>query len=135
MSANTMENDMLSTVKDTMEAYFKTHDIQYVTEDAVFVNMSTGEETKGREAIGEMLHYIYHIAFDASAHFTNSLITEHKAFVEGRFRGTHIGYFAGMPPTNKKVDVPICVTYDLENGFIKKARIYLLGDVLMQQLS
>jgi predicted ester cyclase len=123
-----------ATVKN-MEAYFNTHDVQYVSEDAVFINMGTGEESKGREAIGEMLHYIYHVAFEAKAEFSNNIITEDKALVEGFFNGKHIGEFAGIPPTGKNVNVPFAVTYDLKNGLIKKARIYMLGDVLMRQLS
>ena len=123
-----------ATVKN-MEAYFKTHDVQFVTEDAVFINMGTGEESRGREAIGEMLYYIYHIAFDAKAEFSNNIITDDKALVEGFFIGKHIGEFAGIPPTGNKVNVPLAVSYDLEKGLIKKARIYMLGDVLLRQLS
>lgn len=120
--------------KKNMEAYFDTHDVKYVTEDAVFINMGTGEETRGREAIGQMLHYIYHVAFDAKAEFDGSIITEERAMVEGFFRGKHIGEFAGIPATHKEVKVPLCVTYKLKDGLIKEARIYMLGDVMMRQL-
>lgn len=34
----------------------------------------------------------------------------------------------------KPVNVPLCVTYNLENGSIKEARIYMLGQVMMQQI-
>jgi len=30
--------------------------------------------------------------------------------------------------------MPLCVTYDLEGDKMKKARVYMLMDVLMQQL-
>jgi predicted ester cyclase len=135
-----MENVMLqpevdSVSRQNMEAYFKTHDVQYVAEDAVFTNMSNGEETKGREAVGQFLHYMYHIAFDARAIIRNTIITEDKATMEATFEGTHIGEFAGIQPTNKKISVPLCVTYDLENGLVKKARIYLLTDVMLRQLT
>jgi|SRR5437762_9318179 len=130
-----LEKDVLSTAKENMEAYFQTHDVKYVAEDAVFKHMSTGDEYKGREQIGGMLHYMYHIAFDAKAEITNKIITEKKALLELNFVGKHIGEFAGMPPTNKAVNVPTCISYDLEDGLIKKARIYMLGDVMMKQLS
>ena len=121
--------------KKNMEAFFKTHDVQYVTQDAVFINMGSGQKTEGREAIGKMLHYLYHVAFDAQLIFTNSIITEDKAMVEGFFKGIHIGEFAGIPASNKRVDVPLCVTYDLEHGLIKKASFYMLGDVMIKQLT
>ena len=124
----------LDLAKKNMEAYFNSHDVQYVADDAVFINMGSGERTEGREAIGQMLQYFYHIAFDAQAEFTNSIITENKAMVEGLFTGKHIGEFAGITATNKVVSVPLCVTYNHEKGLIKEAKIYMLGDVMMRQL-
>ena len=129
-----LDKPELSLSKKNMEAYFTSHDVQYVADDAVFINMGSGERTAGREAIGQMLQYIYHIAFDAHAEFTNSIITENKAMVEGMFIGKHIGEFAGITATNKMVSVPLCVTYILEKGLVKEAKIYMLGDVMMRQL-
>ena len=129
-----LEKKSISTTQQNMESFFKTHDAKYVAEDAVFKNMSTGEETKGREAISGMLHYMYHIAFDAKAEIINTIITGDKALLEAGFKGRHVGEFAGMQPTNKEVNVPLCVSYDLEDGLIKQARIYMLSDVMMRQL-
>jgi predicted ester cyclase len=129
-----LEREEISLAKKNVEAYFNSHDVQYVTEDAVFTSMNTGEETHGREAIGQMLNYFYHVAFDAKAEITNKVITEKKAVFEFNFKGKHIGEFDGMQPTNKEVNVPTCVSYDLENGLIKKGRIYMLVDVMMKQL-
>lgn len=117
-----------------MKAYFETHDVQYVAEDAVFTNMGTGEKYEGKEAIAQMLHYIYHVAFDAHAEQTNYIITADKAMVEGLFIGKHTGDFAGIPTTQKMVSVPMCVCYDLEGGLIKQARVYMPGEVMIQQL-
>ena len=130
-----LEKDALSIAKENMEAYFQTHDVKYVAEDAVYKHMSTGEEYVGREQIGAMLHYMYHVAFDARGEIRNTIVTKDKAVLEADFTGKHIGEFAGLQPTNKEVKVPLCVIYDLENGLVKKARVYMLGDVLMKQLS
>jgi predicted ester cyclase len=124
----------LSLAKKNMEAYFATHDVKYVAEDAVFINMGTGEETRGREAVGQMLHYMYHVAFDAKVEITGNIITEESAVLEGFFRGKQIGEFAGIPATHKEVKVPLCVTYKLKDGLIKEAKVYMLGDVMMRQL-
>ena len=134
MEESIMEKKSISTTQQNIESFFKTHDAKYVAEDAVFKNMGTGEETKGREAIAGMLRYMYHIAFDAKAEIINKVITEDKAVLEANFKGKHIGEFAGLAATNKEVDVPLCVSYDLEDGLIKYARIYILSDVLMQLL-
>jgi predicted ester cyclase len=124
----------LELTQKNMRDYLRTHDARYVTEDAVFINKATGERIEGREAIGQMLNYFYHIAFDAHAETTNVLVTEEKALAEGLFMGKHIGEFAGIPATRKIVTVPLCVSYTMENGLIKEARIYMMNDVLMKQL-
>lgn len=124
----------LELTKKNMRDYLRTHDARYVTEDAVFINKATGERIEGREAIGQMLNYLYHIAFDAHAETTNVLVTEEKALAEGLFMGKHIGEFAGIPATRKIVSVPLCASYTMENGLIKEARIYMMNDVLMKQL-
>jgi predicted ester cyclase len=118
-----------------LEAYFATHDVQYVAEDGVFLSMNTGEETVGRDGVGQMLHYIYHVAFDAKAEIRNTIITDSKAVLEMDFVGKHTGEFAGIQPTNKNVNVPVCIVYDLENGMIKHARVYFTMDVMMKQLT
>lgn len=128
-------DSVLSLTQRNMQDYMQTHDVQYIAEDAVFKHMATGEQYKGRAEIGAMLHYIYHVAFDAKAEVTSSIITEDKALLEGFFTGKHIGEFAGMPATNKEVNVPLCVVYDLEGGFINEARIYMPVNVMMQQLN
>lgn len=135
MTLGIMESEVSASAKENLENYFKTHDVKYVAEDAVFINMNSGEETHGREAIGQMIHFIYHVAFDAKAEITNTVITEDKALLEANFKGRHIGEFAGRPATNKMVNVPLCVSYDLEKGFIKTGRVYMLENVMMKQLS
>jgi steroid delta-isomerase-like uncharacterized protein len=125
----------LSETKKNMEAFFATHDVQYVAEDVVYTSLNTGEKTVGREAVGQMLHYIYHVAFDAKAEIINTVITEDHALLEANIKGKHIGEFAGVAATNKEVSIPACVCYDLEDGLIKRARVYLLIDVLMRQLA
>lgn len=117
-----------------MEAYFSTHDVKYIAEDAVFINMATGERHHGRDEIANMLHYIYHVAFEAKASIDNYIITEDKAMIEGFFVGKHIGNFAGIEATNKSVNVPLCVTYVLKEGLISEARIYMQANVMMEQL-
>jgi predicted ester cyclase len=65
----------------------------------------------------------------------NTVITKNHALLEASFVGKHIGEFAGISATGKQVNVPLCVSYDLnEDGLIQNGRIYMLTDVMMQQL-
>ena len=124
----------LDQTREIMEAYAASHDPQYIAEDAVFTHMGTGERHEGREAIGEMLDWIYHVAFDARAEDPHLIIGEGQATLEATFTGTHTGEFAGVPATGREVRVPLCVTYELDERGITGARVYMLAGVMMQQL-
>jgi steroid delta-isomerase-like uncharacterized protein len=119
-----------------MERYFASEhsDVSMMAEDVVFTVMATGQEYRGREGVAGMLHYFYHIAFDATATSRVKLFGENNAVVEGDFVGKHTGEFAGIPATGKDVQVPLCVVYDLEAGLIKRGRVYFEMPALMQQL-
>lgn len=110
-------------------------DLSMLSEDVVFTNMATGEKHSGLEKVAQMLQFIYHVAFEAHAETKNIIINETNAVLEGDFVGKHIGEFAGVPPTNKFVRVPLCVVYDLENDKIKRARIYFEMPALLTQLN
>jgi predicted ester cyclase len=96
--------------------------------------MANGDETRGPEAVLQMLHYFYHVAFDAHAETTNEIVSDGKGMLEGYVVGKHIGEFAGIPATNKEFRVPICIAYDVEDEQIKRARVYFEIPVLMAQL-
>ncbi|MGZ3956204.1 MAG: ester cyclase [Flavisolibacter sp.] len=134
MEEVTLQKEALNKTQQNILNYFQTHDLKYVDEDAVFRNMGTGETYKGREEIGGLLHFMYHIAFDAKAESYNYVITEKKAVVEAYFKGRHIGEIAGLKATNKEVDIPLCISYELQDGLIKEARIYMLSEVMQTQL-
>lgn len=109
-------------------------DLSMLADDVVFTNMATGEKHTGREAIGEMLHYVYHVAFDATAEVRNLIVDHNRAVLEAEIVGKHIGEFAGVAATNKDVRIPLCVVYDLDKGKVTHGRIYLEVPALMAQI-
>lgn len=109
-------------------------DLSMMADDVVFVNMATGEKHTGPEEVRGMLHYVYHVAFDAEAELRNLIIEHNRAVLEAEIVGRHIGEFAGIPATNKDVRVPLCVVYDLDHGKIKQARIYFEVPAFMAQM-
>ena len=126
----------VESTRETMTRYFNSEagDASMMAEDVVFTIMATGQEHHGREGVVGMLHYFYHIAFDATAIARVTLFGEHNAMVEGDFVGKHIGEFAGIPATGKEVRVPLCVVYDLEAGQILRGRVYFEMPALLAQL-
>ena len=109
-------------------------DVSMLADDAVYTIMATGQEHRGPQGVAQLLHYFYHVAFDAGAEVRNVVIADGKAAMEAEFSGTHIGEFAGVPATNKKVRVPLCVVYDLEDDKIRRGRVYFEIPVFLQQV-
>jgi steroid delta-isomerase-like uncharacterized protein len=129
--ANAMTQEITSTMtiestRATLDKYFNSEhsDAGIMADDVVFTVMATGQEHRGPDAVLGMLHFFYHIAFEASASLKNMVIGEGKAITEWDFTGKHIGEFAGVPATGNEVRVPLCVAYDLEDDMIKRGRIY-----------
>ena len=127
------------TIEETrrvLEAYLEGgHGLAAVAEDAVFRVMATGQEARGREAIGQLLNHFYHQAFEARAEGTNLVVGEGKAVFEGDFTGRHVGEFAGLSPSGRVVHIPLCVCYELADAHIVAARIYFETDALRAQVA
>lgn len=121
--------------RNVLEAYWQEHDPRHVAEDAVFTMQPTGEEIRGRDAIAKHLAGFYHGALEARAVRTNAIFGDGAGVLEARVQGRHTGVFAGIPATGREVDVPLCVTYEVSGGLIQRARIYLLVNVLVAQIT
>ncbi len=120
--------------REVMSAYLQGHGARTIADDAVFTVMGTGEEARGRPAIGQMLEDLYQTAFDARAELRNMVVDDGVAMAEYRFVGRHIGEFLGVRATGVAVDLPFCVAYDVENGTIVEARIYFEMEALRKEL-
>ena len=59
--------------------------------------------------------------------------TPDAVVVEGRFQGTHLGSWRGLPATGRRVDLPMCVVFDFEGEAMVTERLYFdLGTALRQ---
>ena len=125
-----------TSTRETLLRYLNSEhgDTSSLAPDVVFTTMATGEAYQGPDAVQGMLHYLYHIAFEATVVTRVMLFGEDNAMFEGDFVGKHTGDFAGIPATGKDVRVPICVVYDIANDQITHARVYFEMPVLFQQL-
>lgn len=125
--------EQASAIRETEQAvngYLHGHDTSRVAEEAVFVVMATGRESKGRTAIDQLLDYFYNKAFTARFEQKDLVIGAGKAVVEGDFHGKQNMEFAGVKPSGKEVHVPLCIKYDVKNGKITRANIYFETDAL-----
>ncbi len=124
------------TNRKVLEQYAASHheDLSVMTDDVVFTTMATGDEAVGRDALREMLHYVYHVAFDAHAEPRAMIVDDSHAVLEGTIVGRHIGEFAGVPATGKDVRIPLCVVYDFRDGKIARGRVYFEIPVFLAQV-
>ena len=127
----------VESTRDVVLRYINSNhaDMSVMAPDVVFTHMATGDEHRGVEAVKGMLHFVYHVAFDARAETRNMVFADGQAVLEAEFVGRHIGEFAGIPATGKTVRVPLCVVYDLENDQITRGRVYFEVPAFMKQVS
>jgi steroid delta-isomerase-like uncharacterized protein len=123
----------VESTRAALMAYFQGHDPNSIAEDAIYTIMGAGQETHGREAINQLLHYFYEVVFDRQPETRNLIVADGQAAWEGDVVGTFKTDFAGIPANGQQVRVPIAVIYDFENDQIKRARIYFETDALRQQ--
>ena len=121
---------MSEKARENFMAYAMGHDATKLAENAVFTIMATGQEFHGREEIGQMLHYFYHVQFEADAEIKNLIFAGNNVVLEGEIVGKQLLEYAGVPPGDKPVKAPICIVYDLENDIVARARIYFESDAL-----
>jgi hypothetical protein len=99
--------------------------------------------TKTREIMEEYLadeELINHIIFFDTVFpkyemFADEITAEgNRVVVRARLKGCHKGEFNGMQPTNRNVEFPFFISYDIENG--KIVHHWLIADqmMLMEQL-
>jgi len=120
--------------REALIGYLERHDATRLAEDATFTDMSSGQSWRGREQIGGMLDAMYHQMFDARAETRNLIVDDEHAVLEASFIGRHIGEFAGVPATNKDVNVPLAVIYDFRDGQIIAGRVFWTVPVFLAQV-
>ncbi len=128
--------------REVITGWVHTFDLNYITEDAVFVDMVGGTEIVGREEVGALLQWFWFDTFDADIEaVVNSVeytIGDGDAAIVLTVFGTHQGEFAGVPATGNAVEFPKIVFYQLENAWpyrIERAEFYALISILMPQIA
>ena len=125
------QKSSVAETKETIEQYLHAHDTSRVADDAIFVVMGNGQESKGRAAIEMLIEYFYNKAFTAHFDQKDLIIGEGKAVAEGIFVGTQNMEFAGIQPVSgKEVRVPLLIKYEVKDAKIARANIYFETDAL-----
>jgi predicted ester cyclase len=122
------------TINSYLETLFSGGDFsQYFSADVVWTTMETGDQVHGREEVRDYIVALHTQLFDARPEVRSLTVGSETAALEADFVGTHIGEFAGIPPTGADLRVPYCVIYDLAEDSIRALRAYIpIGSMVSQ---
>jgi limonene-1,2-epoxide hydrolase len=118
-----------------VQEYLSNHTPDYAAEDVIFHDYSQPEPVKGRQAFGQLLDAFYRTGFsDAKLEIRHIAADENCVTLEVTFHGVNTGPLRGHAPTGKRVELPVCGVYDIEDGLIRRVRIYYDNGLLERQL-
>ena len=120
--------------REVLERYLKGHDPEVLAPDVEFTVMGSGQRARGRAEVEGLLEFFYHRAFDATAEAQSLVVDGDRAVLEADFVGKHIGEFGDLRATGKSVRIPLCVTYEVQRGQIRRAHVYFETDSLRKQV-
>lgn len=101
--------------------------------DAVVDSPVAGGVTQGREQITQVFQTYFAAFPDIQMEENVVLVDGHRAAVVATFTGTDSGGFMGMPPTGRKVTIPVVFLYELKDGkIVRDRRIYDFTGMLVQ---
>lgn len=121
--------------REVIERYFAGHDVDVLAEDAVFINMDTGERYEGRDAVNGMLAEVYDVGFDAEVGVRKLTVADGTVLGEFSFKGTHKGEFAGIAATGRTVEYDFAVAYEVRDGQVTEGRMYVPTTRLLGMLT
>lgn len=101
--------------------------------DAIIESPLAGGTTQGLEQIKQVF-LTYFVAFpDLQVEENEVLIDGQRAAVMATFEGNDVGGFMGMPPTGRRVIIPMVFLYEFKDGkIVRDRRVYDFTGVLIQ---
>jgi predicted ester cyclase len=111
--------------------------ISMFSEDGYMWDMASGTKFRGK-ALGEAIVGLAKAFPDVHREIFHTYVANDVVIVELAIRGTHTGDFVlpsgTLAPTGKKIDVPSCDVFHIENGKVVSFHCYNEGLVMLQQL-
>jgi len=95
--------------------------------------IATGEVWDGRDGVNALLEENKRGFPDFRFHPESFHHAAHAVVVEGRFTGTHLGSWRGLPATRRKVDFPLIIVFQFDGDRMICERTYFdIGTPLRQ---
>ncbi len=103
------------------------------SEDGVVESPIAGGAVKGRDAIESVYNTYFRAFTDMRVERDDLLIDGNQAALFVHVAGTDLGGFMAMPPTGRRVSIPMVFLYRIKDGaIVHERRIYDFTGVLIQ---
>jgi steroid delta-isomerase-like uncharacterized protein len=96
--------------------------------------VATGESYDGASRVNDFLDENQTAFPDFVFEPSRVAPTTDAVLVEGRFKGTHLGRWRGLPATGKKVDFAMCLIFEFDGEVMVNERLYFDVSTALRQL-
>ena len=103
-------------------------------DDVTYVDTPLGSTFRGKEELRAFAQGFFNAFPDLKAVITSTVVSGDRAASEWRFTGTQVGDLAGMPASNKQMDLRGVSIYEFEGGKIKRKIDYWDMATMLKQL-
>jgi steroid delta-isomerase-like uncharacterized protein len=93
-----------------------------------------GAPTHGAIAVDELLRQLFNAFPDFGAEASGLHHGDDIVFVEARMHGTHLGPWAGVPPTGRPIDVRCACVFHFEGDRLVKETVFFDHATLLAQI-
>ncbi len=115
------------------------HDLEGVLgtfgNNARYEDEAWGEKHEGRDGVRHFYHQLMAALPDLKIDVQQRHVTDAGIVLEVLIKGTHLGPWRGLPPTGRRVEVPLCGVYTFdESDCLIGERIYYDRATVLRQL-
>ena len=93
-----------------------------------------GEASDGEEAVRELLQGIMHALPDLHVDMGKLRHADDAVFGEGLITGTHHGEWAGIPPTGRRVEVPVLAIFEFDEDRLLCEKVHMDMATMLSQM-
>ena len=138
-----MKEKLAIDMREFMQEYFDAcHEgviekiLSYYSDDAVVNLLGMPAPLEGKPSVAENFVLPFIKAFPGNVHKILNFVQQgNQVVIEFMFTAIHQGEFAGIPPSGRTVNLPVCSVYTVEGRQITRGHLYFHGPTLTDQLA
>jgi steroid delta-isomerase-like uncharacterized protein len=93
-----------------------------------------GDPSDGEEAVRELLQGLMHGFPNLHADISKMRHADDAVIIEGLITGIHDGEWAGIPPTGRRVEVPVAAIFEFDEDRLLCEKVYMDFAAVLTQI-